>query len=150
MKFADSLYFHPAPFNGLYALFNGETLDPISHNHTTSRRFFRFSHAGKDYFLKAETDFYNGSQCLQEGRLWDKIKPQHRKYFVPVIEYGVTNEVYWSLFPFIELTKAPFSKEAANIVAKLTHTYGISDVNGWFNDQWYIVNGKPLIVDYGL
>ena len=86
--------------------------------------------------------------------LWKSVKRADRKYFVPTLAQGVTDEgKRWSIQPYVELEMDfHVTPEANEIVERLYYRYGLTDID--FGDEeprnWALHNGQPIIFDYGL
>ena len=118
-----------------------------------SRQFFRLG----EYFIKAEYVFkdYSG-QCADEIYIQKKISPPDKKYFTKLLACSdvVSEGIQWTMFPWYNLTPASHNSNVFEVcykqVVSLCRRYQIYDVAYAFNTNWYIHNGRPLIVDCGI
>lgn len=114
------------------------------------RELFTFRIGTKRFLLKADQhpDF---TQCDYEIDFYPKLETQDRRYFVPVIcgDKGEDNApwVVCPLVPRLRVAGAP-TDEQDTLIGVLQDKYNIDDLR--FNSNWFIYNGRPLIVDYGL
>lgn len=155
MKFdKDSLYIHyPGDGTGyLQCFWKGE---PVSRAKVFgSRQCFVIE---DKYFIKAEIA-YEQSQTKNEIYALSYIYDYDKKYFLEILaccDFG--GEVHWAAYPFYKFERVsgfyPYSGNVARcneIVTRLSLKYGIYDIMGSINHNWFIYNGDPLIVDVGI
>lgn len=84
--------------------------------------------------------------------VWKRIKRQDRKYFVPILAQGKTDDGdTWSIQPYVELDW-DVTDEAREIVADLCNEYNLFDID--YDEtsarNWAMHNGQPIIFDFGL
>jgi len=120
---------------------------PLCNDHC--RFLFTFNIGSKRYMLKIDEhpDFL---QCEHEILVWSRIQKVHKKYFVPIMCGAVPNDgPPWIVCPFVpNLTLQESTCEQEQIINDLEATYELYDLR--FNSNWFIYNGRPLIVDYGV
>lgn len=102
------------------------------------------------YVLKVDDRGYHHDDMAA----WKRIKREDRKYFVPILAQGVTDDGdNWSLQPYVNLDW-DVTDEAEEIVAGLIYKYGLSDIDVFDTSarNWAInaSTGEPIIFDYGL
>ena len=130
-------------FNENKPIINGKKSTP-HHNGNNGRHVYI---SGK-YVLKLDDRGYVHNDLA----VWKQIKRQDRKYFVPTLAQGRTDDgVWWSIQPYVELDK-DFTSEAKEIVERLVDKYGLFDIDIYDDDQrnWAMHNGQPIIFDYGM
>lgn len=118
-----------------------------------SRQFFRVG----SYFIKAEYVFegYSG-QCANEIYIQNRIRPQDKKYFTKLLACSdiVSEGIQWTMFPWYNLRPTSCDSKIFAVcykqVISLCERYQIYDVEDAFNHNWFVHNGRPLIVDCGI
>ena len=99
--------------------------------------------ADKKYILKVDDHNY----VHNDAEVYSRIDSNDRKYFVPVVAQGHTDEGYaWSIQKFLQLSWKKSYKDV-DIVTDLTNKYGLEDIH---SDNWAIYKGQPIIFDYGI
>ena len=118
-----------------------------------SRQFFKLG----GYYIKAEYVYEERTgQCKDEVYTLSKLDLCDKQFFTRVLACDVEAEegIHWTMFHWVKLNKCRtngYLYEACyNKVDRLCDKYGISDVLRWVNINWFIVKGKPLIVDCGI
>jgi hypothetical protein len=148
---AEGLHFHYMQHTGNLSMwFHGKHV-PRYKTTEGSRQFFKLG----SYFIKAEYlhEEWVG-QCADEVQVANRIDKRDQKYFTELLDYDVEAQpgVRWTMFPWYNLRKHERSnyEPYRNKVQRLCERYGIFDVVPYFNINWFIHNGKPLIVDCGI
>jgi len=96
-------------------------------------------------------------QCPDELMVWNELRKEHKRYFVPIMHgnSGMDGSPPFIISPWVpNLTvvgstvsyDCPIGPMQA-IVEEIANSYGLRDLT--FDKNWYIHNGRPLIVDYG-
>lgn len=104
-------------------------------------------------------DSGESGQSWNEAVLSTQIQLPDRKYFVEVIHTGVAKDSRgrawrWAAQPYIEVVACPVRPDQATIdrcqkiVNELIERYRMDDLGG-FTHNWTVLNGEPLIYDYG-
>lgn len=128
-------------------IINGEKTTPHSDGNN-GRNVYITPH----FVLKVDDRGYSHDDLA----LWKRVSPRDRKYFVPVLAQGETDDGYgWSIQPFVNLDWDNITDEAEGIVSRLCDKYGLSDIDVFDGDgprNWAInaKTGEPIIFDYGL
>lgn len=131
------------------AYLNGEKLIRSS-GKDESRKIF----INGDYIVKIEDKSSYHSQCQAEFRLWNKIQNRDRKYFVPILYF--TRRKEWSavIQPFLRIKKYNSERTSNKYykmgIERMERKYNIDDLCNWCGCNWGVVNGHPVIYDYGL
>lgn len=104
------------------------------------------------FFVKACYAAYGTSQCSQEAFTYGKIAPEDMKYFPKLLwTCDFKGKYHWNVWEFIKLVShddyGDTYYRCRGMVDYLCDKYGIGDM--YFNGNWYIHNGQPLIVDLG-
>ncbi len=95
------------------------------------------------YILKVDDRGYDHDDLS----VWKRIKREDRKYFVPVLAQGYTQDGdCWSVQPLLDLDWDK-TEEAEVIVDELTDKYGLDDIH---EDNWAMYHGQPVLFDYGM
>ena len=90
-------------------------------------------------------------QCRHEYRIWNKLSKEHKKYFVPILQYEHNKEYDYVIEPFIKLRVGRRSKHSWEIIDKITNIYRLNDILYYPACNWFITkDGNPVILDYGL
>jgi hypothetical protein len=123
-------------------VFDGQTLkkDKCS----SCRDVFR----NKEYVIKFDGSYYNDGyeeQCRDEYENWKEIrKTEYKKYFVPILQYGISGGVHYVVQPRVKL-KGKKSKLFCEIKVKLANKFLLNDLH----DGNYTTAGENLqIFDY--
>jgi len=123
------------------------------------------------YYCRALYTFYVGSrrylmkidkspafiQCPNELTVYSALLKEHKRYFVPIMHgnNGVDGSPPFIISPWVPnlvtvgatvTYDCPLAYQQA-IINDISHNYRLRDLR--FNKNWYIHNGRPLIVDYG-
>jgi hypothetical protein len=115
-----------------------------------SRQFFIIDN---EFFIKAGYGAY-ASQCKVETHQYGKIEDCDRRYFPELLATcDFKDEFHWTAWRYLPLQDfygaAEVFERCAETVVRLCRKYGIHDVIGSINWNWWIHNGEPLIVDIG-
>jgi hypothetical protein len=100
----------------------------------------------KDYVIKVDDNGYHHDDM----GVWMQIEPEDQQYFVPCIAQGETEDgTRWSVQPFVNFNTRESAKNdnARAIVYELIDKYNLSDMH---SDNWGVIDGKPIIFDYGM
>ena len=134
----------PTPF------WNGELMHTFQAICSDHCRLLYIFHIGSKPFLLKIDDDPAFIQCEREIDLWKDLEKQDRRFFVPIIcSEGSKDTPPWIVCPVVprlELLKA--KEKDYEQVNDLMLKYDIRDLS--FNKNWFIYNGRPLIVDYGV
>lgn len=150
--------------------YNHETIPPRGSDAGESYLGCRTHYKIGNYWLKVENSKEKirgsrGSPYTQaQNEAWffrEKLEKVDQKYFIPLLDHTKQwkkSSTHWTIWPYIELEEFDLDSpkgydielECHHIVERMVKKYNLSDVNGRLNSNWYIVNGKPLIVDVGL
>lgn len=120
------------------------------------RALYQFSIGSRRYLMKIDRS-PTFLQCPDELELWDSLEKRHKRYFVPLMygNDGRDGSPPYVISPWVpNLTTwgegydcPPEWEEHRVLVENLADYYGYRDLT--FNKNWYLYNGRPLIVDYG-
>lgn len=154
-KIAEGLVFHYMRHTDTIGMwYNGTRIPRIKENKLAcsgSRQFFRVG----PYFIKAE-EANPYSQCANEAWKAGKIRPKDQQYFAELLacsDFGADEPVHWTMFPFYKLrrcTNSEIIQVCRKQVKRLCYKYNIYDVVSGCNINWFVRNGRPFIVDYGV
>jgi hypothetical protein len=125
------------------AIINGRR---TTHDYSSNGRSV---YIGEKYVLKVNDRGYTHIDL----EVWERIEPRDRKYFVPTLAEGVTEEGnIWSIQPYVELDWH-VTNQARKIVDRLVRKYELYDIDDDdIHDDprnWAMHNGQPIIFDYG-
>jgi hypothetical protein len=119
---------------------NGRVTSPYGGSNNV--RDVYVSEDGK-YILKVD----DGRHVHDDAGVYAGISKADRKYFVPILAHGYTNEGYsWSVQEFLPLDWNKSDDDEA-LVEDLEDKYGLNDIH---ENNWAIYKGQPVIFDYGL
>jgi hypothetical protein len=153
---AEGLVFHYMENTGTISLWsNGKRVRRYNLRNSNgggSRQFFKVG----SYFVKAEyIDEDSFGQCSEEADVAREINPKDQKYFSKLLFCSdfVPESVRWTMFPWYNLRACSdpnLIQSGIAIVRRLCDKYDIADVVPNVNINWFIHNGRPLIVDCGI
>ena len=114
------------------------------------RLLYHFSIGSKRFLLKADEhpDFV---QCEHEMEIWNSLEREDKRYFVPLMCGEVKeDEPPWIVCPLVPNLRINDDDSWGDreLVDNLVKKYHLTDMR--FNSNWFMHNGRPLIVDYGL
>lgn len=150
-----------------YIILNGHkhTRQSLEKNKPSSLGGTRMHLFGLDFVIKVDSPkLYKNNwmstsfkQSNAEYEVWKNIEKKDRKYFAEVIAYEKNKYIVFRRYLDIDDINTPLQKirkRHINKVESLTTKYDICDVNtGWYKGHvthnWCLVDGKPLIFDYG-
>lgn len=114
----------------------------------SSRRIY----IGKEYVIKVEWDDVDLGQCKDEYRIWKSLPDKHRKYFAPILKFGKGNGYRYVVCPKLNLKDSNDDNDFVwnSTLRNIAKKYGLVDLTGRLNENWFIVDGKPIIIDYGV
>lgn len=104
------------------------------------------------FFMKATYAYHGVSQCSVETFKYGEIESEDRKYFPKLLWVSdFKGNYHWNVWEFVKLVthddEGDTFYRCKDIVDHLCRKYDIGDM--YFNGNWYIHNGQPLIVDLG-
>lgn len=114
------------------------------------RLLYEFRIGSKRFLLKVDEhpDFL---QCEHEMEIWSNLEREDKRYFVPLMCGEVKeDEPPWIVCPLVPNLRINdyASWIDRELVDNLVDKYQLDDMR--FNANWFMHNGRPLIVDYGL
>jgi len=119
---------------------NGRITNPYSGNQNNSGRHV---YVNREFVLKVDDRGFSHDDLS----VWEIIEPKDRKYFVPILAQGYTDdEDAWSIQPYIKLNWNQ-TQEAEEIVDELIQKYNLHDCH---DENWAMHKGHPIIFDYGM
>ena len=136
--------------------FSGKPMEPFEPNAPYCRDLYTFSVGSRRYLMKIDRD-PTFLQCPNELRLWQRLDREHRRYFVPIVhgDEGRFGTPPFTVSPWVPnlvtwgwgYTCPEELYGQLEIVDAIENRYNLRDLQ--FNKNWYVRNGRPLIVDYG-
>ena len=116
-----------------------------------SRMFFNIDN---EFFIKVCNGEYGISQCKTETYKYAQIEAKDRRYFTELLyACDFKGKYHWTVWRYVQLRKCSTEGElfeaCLNKVNQLALKYGIFDLSGCWNWNWWIHNNEPLIVDIG-
>ena len=114
------------------------------------RLLYHFSVGSKRFLLKVDEhpDFV---QCEHEMEIWNSLDREDKRYFVPLMcGKAPEGEPPWVVCPLVPRLSInnDSSWRDRELVDNLVEKYKLADMRE--NSNWFMYNGRPLIVDYGL
>jgi hypothetical protein len=130
----------------LQCFLNGKRLKRISWEEAGYRTVFQSARR----VVKVEHKNITIPQCVHEYTTWLRTPKHLKKWLVPTIAFGETNNHFYTVQPRVEIvqeTTREIAKKARKVVKKL----GIQDCfpKADYMHNWTVKDGKPLIFDYG-
>ncbi len=115
----------------------------------------KFMNKNKTIIVKIAT--YGGSQqCLNECKIWNKLKAKDRKYFAPILASGTSkwngSRRTWCAMEFIPGLCPAIEKQENkwhSVINKLANKYRLDDIHEY---NWKVCSRRKhlVIFDYGL
>ena len=134
----------------------GEPMKDFYPDTSYCRALYMFDIGSRRYLMKIDRSpaFL---QCPDELELWGSLEKRHKRYFVPIMHGndGRDGSPPYVISPWVpNLTTRGMGYDCPNELAEhgelvddLAEHYNRRDLT--FNKNWYLHNGRPLIVDYG-
>jgi len=125
-------------------LINGETAEYWS---SCRRTFYR----AEGFIVKVDSTSDETPEAENEMEIWDKLDEEDRQHFVPIL-CGSVDEG-WVCQEYLEIKHSPKLEQKLRnrlwkeIIEPLSEKYYLYDVTHQWN--WGLVNGIPMIYDYG-
>jgi hypothetical protein len=115
----------------------------------------RLCYKTSKYFLKIENeDDCSRSylhQCRHEYRIWNKLSKEHKKYFVPILQYEHNEKYDYVVEPLILSKLGRRSNYSWEIIDKIAGIYKLNDLLYYPACNWFVTTkGNPIILDYGV
>lgn len=138
--------------------FRGEEMERYVPDTCHCRALYTFNVGSRRYLMKIDTS-RGFLQCPDELHIWNALLKEHKRYFVPIMHGndGADGSPPYTISPWVPNLacmgdkwdySVPHQYESMQgIVNEISETYRLRDLT--FNKNWYIRNGRPLIVDYG-
>jgi hypothetical protein len=105
----------------------------------------------KEYVIKFDSNYYNEGyekQCKLEYKNWKEIREtEYKKYFVPILQYGISGGIHYVVQPRISLRGRKSDKNFDKIKKEISNKFGLWDI---CNHNHVINKGNLQIFDYAL
>ena len=124
----------------------------------SSRTIYKYN----DYIIKIDDcDILSENQSAREARTWESIQKKDRKYFAPLITYGISftdehNTVVYSVQQYIKYSLEKNKKCSDEVFEKMydiCEKYDIGDIfsedRNYKNPNWVLTKKGPVVLDYG-